>query len=58
VPKGTVMQLDMVEGHPHFYERKTIKVLDENGDSIEVQAYIHPDDLRMKQLVEIFEWER
>jgi len=43
VDAPTMLWLDKIEGHPNFYERKKILTTTENGDKIEVWAYIHPD---------------
>lgn len=35
--------IDGLEGHPSFYQRKTITVTDDQGNETETFAYLHPD---------------
>lgn len=58
VDDRTLEDLDRIEGHPNFYKRKQIKITDEFGQERTAFAYIHPDNRRMTDLVETFEWGR
>lgn len=40
VDKGAEQALDIYEGFPHFYEKKNIDVLIENGKELTAMAYI------------------
>lgn len=42
VSKMTLKSLDKLEGHPGFYQRKKIQVIDSNGKKQKVFAYIYP----------------
>jgi len=42
VSEDTLTNLDSLEGHPTWYERKVIKVITETGDRLEAWAYFMP----------------
>lgn len=56
VDDKTLQDLDRIEGHPNFYKRQKIKVRDEFGRELEAFAYIHPDNKRVSDFHEVFEW--
>ena len=39
INKKMLPMFDYLEGHPHIYERKVIKVFDDNGDEKEAWCY-------------------
>jgi len=45
IPEFLIPELDRIEGHPFFYERKKIIVKLDNEKDVEVSTYIHPDNL-------------
>jgi gamma-glutamylcyclotransferase (GGCT)/AIG2-like uncharacterized protein YtfP len=45
IDEGTLYKLDRLEGHPRFYERKTITVYEtDSGHEVKAYAYIYPSE--------------
>lgn len=45
VTSATIMKdLDRLEGHPRFYERKMTPIRLDNGDEVEAWLYFYPED--------------
>lgn len=54
VTPSTLRMLDALEGHPHFYERKQVKL--NSGE--EAHLYIYKHDVAGRKLVESGNWSR